>query len=157
MPSYSCRRNSTPARFAAATGRPANVGAAAQRPCELRERAQPPRVVDVAREKPGRLAGDRQVADEEDECVDRTCELVAPLPCVQVGGDRLHGTVVDVELAVRIAAGRDQQQRTTARAVQLGLVELHRLPGEVCEHRPRIAELTCVDADVHLCDGIGPG
>ena len=67
------------------------------------------------------------------------------------------GPVIDVELPVRIAASGDKQQRTTARTVQLGLVELDRLSREVREYRQRVAQLARVDADEHVCDGIGHG
>jgi len=76
---------------------------------------------------------------------------------VQVGGDRLHGAGVDVELAVRISAGGDEQQRPAARTVQLGFVDLHRLAREVREHRQRVTELARIHADEHVCDGIGHG
>ena len=124
---------------------------------EQREREQAPREIDVAGEEERRLARDRQIANAQDERVDRARELVAPLLRVQVRGDRLHGAVVDVELAVRVAPGRDEQQRAAPRAVQLGLVELHRLSREVGEHRQRVAELARVDADEHVCDRIGHG
>jgi hypothetical protein len=58
---------------------------------------------------------------------------------------------------VRIAAGRDQQQGAPARPIQLGVVDLNRLPREVREHRQRITELARVDADENVCDGIGHG
>ena len=76
---------------------------------------------------------------------------------MQVGGERLHRAVVHAELAVRIAAGRDEQQRTAARPVELVLVERNRLPREVREHRQRIAEIARLDADEHLCDGVTHG
>jgi len=55
---------------------------------------------------------------------------------------------------VRVSPGRDEQQCTAARAVQLGLFELHRSSREVREHGQRIAELPGVDANEHVCDRI---
>ena len=84
-------------------------------------------------------------------------KVVAPLLRVQVCGDCFHGAVVDVEIAVRVPAGCDEQERPAPRTVQLGLVERHRLAREVGEHRQRVAELPGVDAGEHVCDGIGHG
>jgi len=62
-------------------------------------------------------------------------ELVAPFLRVQVGCDRLHRAIVHVELTMRVAPGRDEQQRAPPGAVQLSLVELHRPSREIREHR----------------------
>ena len=55
---------------------------------------------------------------------------------------------------MRIASGRDEQQRAAPGAVQLLLVELDRLPGDVREHRQRIAQLAGVDARQQLVQGV---
>ena len=46
-------------------------------------------------------------------------ELHAALVGIEVGGERLDRAVVDGELAVRVAAGRDEQQRAAPGAVQV--------------------------------------
>ena len=55
---------------------------------------------------------------------------------------------------MRIASGRDEQQRAAARAVQLLVVELDRLSGDVGEHRQRVAELAGVDAREQFVQGV---
>ena len=55
---------------------------------------------------------------------------------------------------MRIAPGRHEQQRAASRAVQLLLVELDGLPGDVREHRQRIAQLAGVDAREQLVQGV---
>ena len=72
-------------------------------------------------------------------------KLGAPLVGVEVSRQRLDGTVVDLQLAMRVATGRDEQQRTAAGAVQLVFGKIDRLPRQVGEHRQRIAELAGVD------------
>jgi xanthine dehydrogenase accessory factor len=75
---------------------------------------------------------------------------------VQIGGERLHRTIVDLHLAVRVSARCEQQQRAASRGIELGVVELDRLARHVREHRQRVAELAAVDAreqvveDVHF-------
>ena len=98
-----------------------------------------------------------ELANAKDERIDRARELVAPFLRVEVGGNRLHRPVVDVELTVWVPAGRNQQQRTAPRTVQLGFVDRHRLTRKVREHRQRIAELACIDAAQHICDRVGHG
>ena len=49
---------------------------------------------------------------------------------VEVGGDRGDGAVVELELAARVAAGREQELRPPQRRALLLLVELDALPGE---------------------------
>jgi hypothetical protein len=119
---------------------------------EQREREQAPGKIDVAGEKDRRLARNGQVANAKDERVDRACELVATLLRVQVGGNRLDRPVVHVQLSVWISAGRNEQQRSATRAVQLGFVELQRLPREIREHGQRVTELACVDACKQICN-----
>jgi xanthine dehydrogenase accessory factor len=76
---------------------------------------------------------------------------------VQVRGEGLDSAVVDVELAVRIAAGREEQERTPARAVERVRVELDATTRDVGEHGQRIPELAPVDAReqfverLHVC------
>ncbi len=55
---------------------------------------------------------------------------------------------------MRIPAGGDEQERPPPRAVELFLVELDRLPGDVGEHRQRVAELACVDAGEQFVEGV---
>ena len=74
----------------------------------------------------------------------RSC--VEPLIVVEIGGERLHGAIVDAQLAVRVAPGREQQQRAPSRCAQLLDIERHPLAGQVREHRQRVAELAGVDA-----------
>ena len=55
---------------------------------------------------------------------------------------------------MRVAPRRDEQQGAPAGAVQLLLVDLHRLAGEVGEHRQRVAELPGVGARQQFVQGV---
>ncbi len=118
---------------------------------------EPPGELDVPGEKHRGVTGSRKVAHAEHQCVDRARELRPALLGVEVCRDGLHGAVIDVELAMRIAARRDQQQRSAARTVQLLVIQLDSLAGQVGEHGERIAELACVDPDQHVVDRIPHG
>ena len=87
-----------------------------------------------------------ELARDDGELVDPRCELRLPLVGVQIGRERLDGPVVDAELAVRIAARREQEHRAAPRLVQLAFGQLDPLPGEVGEDGQRVAELAAVDA-----------
>ena len=121
---------------------------------EQPETEEAPRQVDVGREEQGGLACGRELADAEDERVDAPAELRAPVVRIEIGGERLDGPVVHLEVAVRVSPGCDEQERTASRAVQLRLVDLDGLPGDVREHRQRIAQLPGVDAREQLSQGV---
>ena len=81
-------------------------------------------------------------------------ELRAPIVRVEVGRERLDRAVVDLELAVRVAARRDEQQRAAPRAVQLVVVDLDRLPAMYASTGSGIAELAGVDPGEQLVERI---
>jgi hypothetical protein len=56
----------------------------------------------------------------------------------QVVGDGGDGVVGELDLAPRVAAGREQELRAPERALQLRLVVLEPEPGQVGERRARI-------------------
>src|SRR5262249_34836622 len=112
---------------------------------EQGEREEPPGEVNVAGEVQRRLPRRATVADAQHELVDAVPALPAALGGVEIGGERPDGGVVDVELAVRVAAGRDEEERTPASAVQVRLVDLDRLARDVGKYGQRVTELARVD------------
>src|SRR5690348_7342873 len=67
------------------------------------------------------LGDSRQAARVE--CGERRVELLPPLRRVELGGEPLGGDGVRLEVAVRVAAGRQHEHRPAAGRVQLLLVE----------------------------------
>src|SRR5262249_28300916 len=99
--------------------------------CEDREGVETPRQVEVACEIDHRLAYERQVPRLEGERVEAACQLLAPLFAQEVGRERLDRAVVDAELPVRVAAGRNDQHCAPPRLVQMGVGDVDRSTGEV--------------------------
>ena len=67
-------------------------------------------------------------------------ELRPPRRVVELVGERRHRATVQVEPAVRVAAGREQEQRAPGGAVD-GVAEVDLDPGRVGEHRQRLHRL----------------
>ena len=63
----------------------------------------------------------------------------------EVDGDRLHCAVVDAELAVRVAAGCEEEQGAAPRLVQLAFGDLDAASRDVGGDRERVAELAGLD------------
>lgn len=108
---------------------------------EQRERVQPPGEIDLRGEEQRCLPDTWKLAGTDDERVDSGCELRAASIRVQVDGERLHGTIVDLEPAMRIASGGEEQERAPPRLVQLPLRKVDSLAGEIGDDRQRVAEL----------------
>ena len=121
---------------------------------EQGERVQPPGEVEVAGQDEHRLPDMRQVARPQRERVEAGGEPVAALLAPEVGGERLDGPVVDAELTVRIAAGREQEERPPARLVQLLAGEADLVARDVGEDGVRVPELASLEACQELCDGV---
>jgi hypothetical protein len=118
------------------------------------EREETPGEIDVSREKQRRLSRAVQLPYSHDERVHAASELLTPLVGVEVGGERLDRAIVHLELAAKIAASRDQEERPASRAVQLGVIELNGLAGHVGEHRQGIAELARIEAREEFIQGV---
>ena len=90
---------------------------------EQAEREEAPGEVEVAREEE-HGSRPREVAGERGRARRAPRRALPPLLAVEVDRERLDRAVVDPELAVRIAARGEQQQRPAAGLVQLALREL---------------------------------
>ena len=97
---------------------------------EQAEREEAPREVDVGRQEEQRLARVAKSRAASTSASIAAASCAPALLVVEVDGERLHGAVVDVELAVRVAACGEQEQRAAEGLVQLRLGQLDALSGE---------------------------
>ena len=121
---------------------------------EQAECVQAPGELDVPGQEQRRLAQMLELTHAQDERVDLRAERAPPLVGVQIGRERPDGPVVYTELAPRIAPGGGEEQGAAAGAVQLVRLELDALPGEVGEHRERVAELPGLEAPQEVVERI---
>src|SRR5207249_3431646 len=121
---------------------------------EQRERVEPPREVRVADERDHRLTHVRQVSRAQDELVETCDEMPAPVLAPEVDGERLDRTVVDAELAMRVAPGREKEERPPPRLVQLLLGDVDLAAGRVGEDGVRIPELPALEPCEEVSDGV---
>lgn len=119
-----------------------------------REREEPPGEVEVGRKAKDDLAHAGELPRAERQLVEPCRQPGAALLGPKVGCQSLYGAVVDVELAVRIPARRQQEQRAPARLVQLGGGELERLSGEVGQDDLRVPELSPLELRENVGDGV---
>ena len=112
----------------ACTSRGYLAASAAELVREQPERVEPPGEIRVARQEERSLAHPRQVARARDEGVDARRQRPAAVVGVKICRERPDGAVVNGELAARIAAGCEEEQRPAPGLVQLGRRELQPLP-----------------------------
>lgn len=91
-----------------------------------------------------------QHGPHEDEVVGRAMkafesprELSAAVVGVEIGRERRHAAVLERKLAVRIAAGRHDQERAASCRRELVLVEADVPPGDVRQRRERLRGDAC--------------
>jgi hypothetical protein len=123
---------------------------------DQREREEPPREVEVGRKAEDDLAHPRQLARPESQLVQSRREAGAALLGPELGSERFDGAVVDLELAVWVTAGREQEQRAAAGVVQLAGGELERLAGEVGQDGFRVPELSSLELPENVVDRVHP-
>ena len=91
---------------------------------DQREREEPPGEVEVGGKNKDDLAHPRKLPGAKSQLVQSRSELGATGLGPELGSERFDSTVVDLELAVWITAGRQQKQRAAAGVVQLAGGEL---------------------------------
>src|SRR5579862_7192542 len=117
------------------------LGALAELVGEERERVQAPGEVRLAGQVHRSLPESRQLAHPKNERVELAAKRLPAVVAVELHRERLHRTVVDTQLAARVTARREQQQRAAPRRPELALLHQYGLPGEIGEHGQRVAEL----------------
>ena len=84
-----------------------------------------PREIGVGEQLVGRRLEHLEIRGSVDDGLEPGDELLPPRRRVEVVRERHDRTAVQLEIAVRIAAGREQQHRPPARAAQLVVRDLH--------------------------------
>jgi len=113
---------------------------------EESEGIQTPGQIKICREEEHRIPRAGEIARQHGELVDPGRQPRAALLGEKVDREGPHRAVVDPELAVRVAAGCEEEQGSAPPLVELPLGNLQFAPGDVRGDREGVAELPSLDS-----------